>query len=59
MEESLQRSKHCQKKVILVDWVFGCWRKGVILDASDLKLEGNYVVKEMELVLKLGLLCSH
>ena len=47
------------EKVILVDWVFGCWRKGVILDASDLKLEGNYVVKEMELVLKLGLLCSH
>ncbi|KAK4606575.1 hypothetical protein RGQ29_000703 [Quercus rubra] len=47
------------EEVILVDWVFGCWRKGAILDASDPKLEGNYVVKEMELVLKLGLLCSH
>jgi serine/threonine protein kinase len=44
---------------ILVDWVFGCWRKGAILDATDPRLEGNYVVEEMELVLKLGLLCSH
>ncbi|KAK7813530.1 putative l-type lectin-domain containing receptor kinase v.2 [Quercus suber] len=47
------------EEVILVDWVFGCWRKGAILDASDAKLEGNYVVEEMELVLKLGLLCSN
>ncbi|XP_030925137.1 L-type lectin-domain containing receptor kinase IV.1-like [Quercus lobata] len=47
------------EEVILVDWVFRCWRKRAILDASDPKLEGNYVVKEMELVLKLGLLCSH
>ncbi|XP_023922329.1 L-type lectin-domain containing receptor kinase IV.1 [Quercus suber] len=47
------------EEVILVDWVFGCWRKRAILGASDPKLEGNYVVKEMELVLKLGLLCSH
>nr|XP_023922343.1 L-type lectin-domain containing receptor kinase IV.2-like [Quercus suber] len=46
------------KEVILVDWVFECWRKGSILDASDPRLEGNYVVEEMKLVLKLGLLCS-
>ena len=47
------------EEVILVDWVFGCWKKGAILDASDPRLEGNYVMEEMELVLKLGLLCSH
>jgi serine/threonine protein kinase len=47
------------EEVILVDWVFECWRKGAILDATDPRLEGNYVVEEMELVLKLGLLCSH
>jgi serine/threonine protein kinase len=47
------------EEVVLVDWVFGCWRTGAILDASDPRLEGNYVVEEMELVLKLGLLCSH
>ena len=45
--------------IILDDWVFECWRRGAILDASDPRLEGNYVVEEMELVLKLGLLCSH
>ncbi|XP_023922344.2 L-type lectin-domain containing receptor kinase SIT2 [Quercus suber] len=47
------------EEVILVDWVFECWRKGAILDASDPRLESNYVVEEMKLVLKLGLLCSH
>ncbi|KAL4610612.1 hypothetical protein ACB092_08G063400 [Castanea dentata] len=45
--------------IILVDWVFECWRRGAILDAGDPRLEGNYVVEAMELVLKLGLLCSH
>ncbi|KAK9998678.1 hypothetical protein SO802_018281 [Lithocarpus litseifolius] len=47
------------EEVILVDRVFGCWKKGAILDASDPRLEGNYAMEEMELVLKLGLLCSH
>ncbi|XWS71656.1 hypothetical protein CRYUN_Cryun03dG0157000 [Craigia yunnanensis] len=36
-----------------------CWKRGVILDASDPRLQGNYVVEEMEKVLKLGLLCSN
>ncbi|KAF3443478.1 hypothetical protein FNV43_RR13160 [Rhamnella rubrinervis] len=43
---------------ILVDWVLECWKRGGIHDASDPKLEGNYLAEEMELVLKLGLLCS-
>ncbi|XP_075635992.1 L-type lectin-domain containing receptor kinase SIT2-like [Castanea sativa] len=47
------------EEVVLVDYVFLCWGKGAILDASDPRLEGNYVVEEMELVLKLGLFCSH
>jgi len=46
------------ERVILVDWVTECCRRGAILDTSDPRLEGNYVVDEMELVLKLGLLCS-
>ncbi|KAK7842962.1 l-type lectin-domain containing receptor kinase i.8 [Quercus suber] len=45
-------------EMILVDYVFQCWRKGAILDASDPRLEGSYVKEEMELVLKLGLVCS-
>ncbi|XP_021848020.1 L-type lectin-domain containing receptor kinase SIT2-like [Spinacia oleracea] len=44
---------------VLVDWVYDCWKKGVILETSDPTLEGNHQVEEMELVLKLGLLCSH
>ncbi|XP_043690311.1 L-type lectin-domain containing receptor kinase IV.1-like [Telopea speciosissima] len=45
--------------VVLVDWVFSCWSKGAILDTVDPKLGINYVEGEMELVLKLGLLCSN
>jgi serine/threonine protein kinase len=47
------------EREILVDCVFECWRKGAILDVCDPRLEGNYVKEEMELVLKLGLFCSH
>ena len=46
---------HCQ--ICLIGFLtFG---RGVILDASDPNLGSNYVVDEMELVLKLGLCCSH
>ncbi|THG09708.1 hypothetical protein TEA_012221 [Camellia sinensis var. sinensis] len=44
--------------MILVDWVLEKW-KGVILEVSDPRLEVDYSVDEMDLVLKLGLLCSH
>ncbi|XP_052174555.1 L-type lectin-domain containing receptor kinase IV.1-like [Diospyros lotus] len=44
---------------VLVDWVFSLWRKGEILRAVDANLGGEYVVEQAELVLKLGLLCSH
>ncbi|KAL2898931.1 L-type lectin-domain containing receptor kinase IV.2, partial [Bienertia sinuspersici] len=43
----------------LIDWVYDCWKKGAIVEASDPKLGGNYVVNEMELVLKLGMFCCH
>jgi hypothetical protein len=36
-------------QVILVDWVSECLKRGAILDASDPRLVGNYVVEEMEL----------
>ncbi|KAH7841349.1 hypothetical protein Vadar_028656 [Vaccinium darrowii] len=47
------------EEVILVDWVFECLERGNILEAIDKKLGTEYVVEEAELVLKLGLLCSH
>ncbi|THU46832.1 hypothetical protein C4D60_Mb09t09040 [Musa balbisiana] len=44
---------------ILLDWVVENWRKGSILVTRDPRLGDEYVVEEVELVLKLGLLCSH
>lgn len=43
----------------LIDIVLDYWKKGVILNAKDPKVGSDYVEEEMELVLKLGLLCSH
>ncbi|KAM0937974.1 putative protein kinase RLK-Pelle-L-LEC family [Dioscorea sansibarensis] len=45
--------------VFFIDWVLDCWRKEDILSAIDARLDKKYMVEEMELVLKLGLLCCH
>ncbi|CAL9002623.1 unnamed protein product [Prunus brigantina] len=45
--------------VVLVDLVFSCWKRSNILEAIDLNLGSEFVAEEVELVLKLGLLCSH
>ncbi|XP_056172195.1 L-type lectin-domain containing receptor kinase IV.1-like [Syzygium oleosum] len=45
--------------VLLVDSVFSCWDSGDILEVSDPNLGAEFVEGEMELVLKLGLMCSH
>ncbi|XP_058751191.1 L-type lectin-domain containing receptor kinase IV.1-like [Vicia villosa] len=47
------------ESVILVDSVFEYWKRGEILEAKDVNLGTYYVFEEVELVLKLGLLCSH
>ncbi|XP_021668445.2 L-type lectin-domain containing receptor kinase V.9-like [Hevea brasiliensis] len=47
------------EKVMLIDWVLNCWDNGAILDTVDSRLVNEYVLHEAELVLKLGLLCSH
>ncbi|XP_030924332.1 L-type lectin-domain containing receptor kinase IV.1-like isoform X1 [Quercus lobata] len=44
---------------ILVDWVFSHLSQGEIMEARDLRFGTNYVAEELQLVLKLGLLCSH
>ncbi|KAJ9185241.1 hypothetical protein P3X46_004898 [Hevea brasiliensis] len=44
---------------ILLDWVFSFWVKGEIIEARDQNLGPDYIPEEVELVLKLGLLCSH
>jgi serine/threonine protein kinase len=45
--------------ILLIDWVFSHWNRGEILVARDVRLGADYVAEEVELVLKLGLLCSH
>ncbi|KAH7665051.1 Non-specific serine/threonine protein kinase protein [Dioscorea alata] len=45
--------------VVLAEWVLDNWRRGDILASSDGSLDKQYLVAEMELVLKLGLLCCH
>ncbi|XP_058179609.1 L-type lectin-domain containing receptor kinase SIT2-like [Rhododendron vialii] len=45
-------------EVVLVSWVLEKWKEGAILETSDPRLGGDYLEEEMELVLKLGLLCS-
>ncbi|CDY52470.1 BnaA04g27940D [Brassica napus] len=46
------------ERVFLVDWVFQFWIDGNILGAKDPNLWYDYEVGEIEMVLKLGLLCS-
>ncbi|KAK9158850.1 hypothetical protein Scep_005424 [Stephania cephalantha] len=52
-------AKEVPEKVVLVDWVYECWKNEGILGTRDAWIGDEYVVEEMELVLKLGLLCSH
>ncbi|CAN1849795.1 L-type lectin-domain containing receptor kinase IV.1 [Linum perenne] len=46
-------------QVILVDWVFSCLVNDEILAARDPHLDSEFIGEEVELVLKLGLMCSH
>ncbi|CAD5167185.1 unnamed protein product [Musa acuminata subsp. malaccensis] len=48
-----------EEQLVLQDWVVEKWRKGSILETRDPTLGEEYAVEEVELVLKLGLLCSH
>ncbi|XP_021763285.1 L-type lectin-domain containing receptor kinase IV.2-like [Chenopodium quinoa] len=54
-----KQSDNDAEDFFLSDWAYDCWKRGEILMVSDPTLEGNYQEKEMELILKLGLLCLH
>ncbi|KAK1263576.1 L-type lectin-domain containing receptor kinase IV.1 [Acorus gramineus] len=43
----------------LFDWVLDHLRQGAVVEAVDPRLEGDYAAEEVELVMKLGLLCAH
>ncbi|XP_010939388.1 L-type lectin-domain containing receptor kinase SIT2-like [Elaeis guineensis] len=46
------------EQLLLKDWVRECKMRGQILEAVDPKLGESYVKEEVDLVLKLGLVCS-
>ncbi|XP_039137172.1 L-type lectin-domain containing receptor kinase SIT2-like isoform X3 [Dioscorea cayenensis subsp. rotundata] len=48
-----------ESEQVLVDWVFANWKMGTIYKTKDPRLGNDYVLEELDLVLKLGLLCSH
>ncbi|KAM7258186.1 hypothetical protein ACFE04_013927 [Oxalis oulophora] len=43
----------------LIHWVIACCRRNILMDVVDPKLESSYVMEEVDLILKLGLLCTH
>ncbi|KAF7081590.1 hypothetical protein CFC21_085516 [Triticum aestivum] len=45
--------------LVLADRVLNTWQTGSLINAMDTRLEQDHVTEEVELVLKLGLLCSH
>lgn len=45
--------------LVLVDWVLDFFKKGTIIEGRDRRLGEEFAVEEVELVLKLGLACSH
>ncbi|CDY22049.1 BnaA09g00780D [Brassica napus] len=46
--------KKSGETVLLVDWVFGFWSEGNILDAKDPNLGTEFDQREVEMILKLG-----
>eukprot|EP00250_Pteridium_aquilinum_P005588 c15659_g1_i2 orf=189-2375(-) len=47
------------KENVLVDWVWGLYRYGKLLEACDKRLNRDFDEDEMVRLLQIGLLCSH
>ncbi|XP_009120563.1 putative L-type lectin-domain containing receptor kinase I.10 [Brassica rapa] len=47
----------CEKR-LLIKWVCECWKRDSLLDAVDPRLGDEFLQEEVEMVMKLGLLCS-
>ncbi|KAF7073139.1 hypothetical protein CFC21_078179 [Triticum aestivum] len=48
-----------ESKVLLVEWVWGLYGRGALLDAADARLDGDMDAREMECALVTGLWCVH
>ncbi|KAI0507842.1 hypothetical protein KFK09_013970 [Dendrobium nobile] len=49
----------CGVELVLVDWVTEFLRRGELMEAMDRRLGEDFVLEEAEMVLRLGLICSH
>ncbi|KAI3861872.1 hypothetical protein MKX03_001728 [Papaver bracteatum] len=47
------------RSIYLVDLVLSCWKNGTIHETADPSFGSEYVAVDIELVMKLGLLCTH
>lgn len=47
------------EKRFLIKWVCECWKRDCLLDARDSRFGGEFVPEEVELVMKIGLLCTN
>ncbi|XP_057415735.1 L-type lectin-domain containing receptor kinase S.1 [Lotus japonicus] len=48
-----------EEEVVLVDMVRELYARGSVIEAADSRIQGEYDVGDMEMVLKLGLACCH
>ncbi|KAJ4896208.1 L-type lectin-domain containing receptor kinase V.5 [Raphanus sativus] len=55
----LERRFEAKNEEVLVDWILELWEKGGIFDAAEEIIRQEQNRREVELVLKLGVLCSH
>lgn len=55
----VEMTKENEDEVVLIDWVRELYGEGKVCQAADSRINGEYEMEEMELVLKLGLACCH
>ncbi|XP_039135883.1 L-type lectin-domain containing receptor kinase S.4-like [Dioscorea cayenensis subsp. rotundata] len=51
--------KALSEELVLVDWVWGLWAAARWTEVVDKRLKGEYDRLEVEVALKVGLMCSH
>uniref|UniRef100_A0A5B7BZ38 non-specific serine/threonine protein kinase n=1 Tax=Davidia involucrata TaxID=16924 RepID=A0A5B7BZ38_DAVIN len=55
----IEKEQNSQKMVNLVDWVWGLFSEGKIVEAADERLNGEFKVEEMKKLLLVGLSCAN
>ncbi|KAE9601417.1 hypothetical protein Lal_00023804 [Lupinus albus] len=48
-----------EEEVVLIDWVRELYGKECVVEAVDERMKGEYDVRDIEMILKLGLACCH